>query len=538
MNKGKTVELVLAAQNGDENANAALFELYYDDIYYFILKTVKDTELAADLTQDTFVEILQTIGSLKEPAAFVSWSRQISYHKCTAYFRRRKDILADEDEDGNSVFDTLVEDKEEFIPDEALEKDEFKKAINAMIDGLPEDQRAAIMLRYFNELSIKEIAEIQNVSEGTVKSRLSYARASIKGEIEKYEKKSGVKLHAVGVVPLLLWLFRQTRLAQGVPLSSSIASATTASAAVAAEAAASTVESAAIGATVKSTAFGAIKTKIIAGVVATAVVAGGIAAAVVSSFNTNDEHVSEVESAENSEKSNTWVGYGTFTGHAGKNIRFEFEVTSMEDTDIKGHLNVSYLYKTIHDTDFTGTGELKDGKITYDITYNTPCYPSFFDIPPYEEIVATYDKETDTFTFASHYNATVERIEGKGDLLAENQTWTGVGDDLFSETFDHSGRDFEFSISEMTDYHIAGTLTVSYKGTVVHKSRFTGRGFKYLDYNKRELIDYEVSLETIRVNDTVMGTFTLDCFWLTYSFDDDTLQMDYYYDVIANKNKT
>ena len=87
--KEKLVAVVSAAQRGEESAAAELFEIFQSDIYYFILKTVNnDRELAEDLTQDTFMEILETIHKLEEPAAFVTWSKQIAYHKCTAYFRK------------------------------------------------------------------------------------------------------------------------------------------------------------------------------------------------------------------------------------------------------------------------------------------------------------------------------------------------------------------------------------------------------------------------------------------------------------------
>ena len=218
MEKDKLVQLVLDVQSGKETAIAEMYDCFYEDIYYYIFKTVKDADLAADLTQDTFMEIYQTIGTLREPAAFVRWSKKVAYHKCTAYFRKKKDVLVEETEDGMSIFETVVEEREEFIPDAALDQDEFKKAIKEMIDSLPMEQRAAIMMRYFDELSVKEIAEIQGVTEGTVKSRLNYARKSIKSSVEFYEEKHGIKIHCKGVVPLLLWLFKDSQDASGISL--------------------------------------------------------------------------------------------------------------------------------------------------------------------------------------------------------------------------------------------------------------------------------------------------------------------------------
>ena len=183
LEKDKLVPLVQAAQSGDSNALNALFNVYYNDVYYFALKTVKDSELACDITQETFVEIFTTIGQLKEPAAFVSWCKQITYHQCTRYFKKKKDVLVDENEDGTSLFDTLEEDNADFIPDEALDKDDFRKTILGMIDELSEEQRSAVMMYYFDEMSVAQIAQIQGVSEGTVKSRLFTARNILRNKI-------------------------------------------------------------------------------------------------------------------------------------------------------------------------------------------------------------------------------------------------------------------------------------------------------------------------------------------------------------------
>ncbi len=315
------VALVRGLQNGDESAAAQLYEIYQNDIYYFILKTVNnDKDLAEDLTQDTFVEILETIDKLQEPAAFVTWSKQIAYHKCTAYFRKRKELLVDEDEDGYSVFDTIEEENEEFIPDAAMDKEDLKQTIVAMLDALSEEQRSAILLRYFNEISVKEIAQIQGVTEGTVKSRLNYGRKAIKQSVEQYEKKTGVKLHCAGVLPLLLWMFREYRISKGLSVSekaatqafeitgetaatavaaTSVAAATAATAATASGAAATATVAAAevaVGAGIKI-AGTSLATKVIAGITAATVALGGatVGKEAISKLNANKPAYTETQ---------------------------------------------------------------------------------------------------------------------------------------------------------------------------------------------------------------------------------------------------
>ena len=209
MEKEKLIGLVSKAQGGDSGAMEQLFSAFYNDIYYFALKTVKDSDTACDITQEAFLEIIRTIKELKEPAAFVTWMKQITYHQCTRYFKKKKEVLVDEDEDGNTIFDTLADESEGSIPSEVLEKEDFRNTILGIINELTEEQRSAVMMFYFDELTVAQIAQIQGVSDGTVKSRLNYARKALKKSVEDYEKKNNVKLHSFGFLPLLLLFFRK-----------------------------------------------------------------------------------------------------------------------------------------------------------------------------------------------------------------------------------------------------------------------------------------------------------------------------------------
>lgn len=292
--KEQLISLVCDVQQGKDGAATELYNACYYDIYGYILNTVNDRELAKDLTQNAFMEIFMSIGKLEEPAAFLSWSRQIAYHRCTAYFRKKRDLLADEIED-HSVLDTVEEYREEFLPGELLDREDLKKTLRTMIDELPPEQRSAILMRYFEELPVKEIARRQGVTEGTVKSRLNYGRQAIKRAVQAYEKKHDIKLYSTTIVPMLLWLFREYKVVNGISLTAQVTSAAltaetaaatsavvaagTAGASVAAGVSATAGTSAAAGAT--AGAGSALAVKVIAGVAAVAVSVGGVTAAVV-----------------------------------------------------------------------------------------------------------------------------------------------------------------------------------------------------------------------------------------------------------------
>ena len=304
MEKERLVALVIAAQKGDGSATNELFNAFYNDLYYFALKTIKDDDLALDITQEAFVEIINTLGNLKEPAAFVTWAKQITYHQCTRYFKKKKDVIVDEDEEGNTVFDTLKEENVEFIPDEALDKSDFQKTILGILDELSEEQRSAVMMYYFDEMSVGQIAEIQGVSTGTVKSRLNYARKAIKESVEDYEKKNGIKLHAIGFFPMFKWLFEGSfgggipaataqTIAEGVTAATGTTVTATATAATTVAAGATATTAVGLGAKIASL---PLVVKVVAGVVAAAITVGGGTTAVILSVGNDEGNPTDTQS--------------------------------------------------------------------------------------------------------------------------------------------------------------------------------------------------------------------------------------------------
>lgn len=501
MEREKLISLVQALQKGDAQAGGQLYDAFYQDIFFFIRKTVNDPELAADLTQDTFVEILQTIGKLQEPAAFVTWSRQIAYHKCTAHFKKRRELLADEDEDGYSVFDTIAEDREEFIPHEALDKEELKKAVQDMINSLPPEQRSAILLRYFEERSVSQIAQIQGVSEGTVKSRLNYGRKSIAAAVEHYEKKNGVKLRCSGVVPLLLWLLYQQKAASA---------ASSGFAPVLAQGGAQ------MGAAVAKK---VLAKKIVAGVIAAAL-AGGTAAVLLSKPEPEPEPAAPTQ----------WMGYGECFHSPTDDYRFFLTDVEMDGSEISGQLEISRLYDTRYDVAFTGNGIREGQSVAYTIVFAEPLEAGTIPTVTYTETVLIYDTETGIFSADDEFVVELypEDPQKVYPVLLENGDWAGVGEDEFYPGFKDAGHDFALHIDSMTACEISGTLTVSYEGQVDHVTAFTGRG-----YERDGKYHFEVLFDTPRVQKGIQTT-TLERIWLHYDPETDTFSFPsrgYYYHV-------
>ena len=513
MEREKLIALVTAVQNGKDGAAGELYDAFHDDIYYHILKTVdKDPELAADLTQDTFIEILETIHKLEEPLAFVTWSKQIAYHKCTAYFRKRREILLDEQEDGYSAFDTLEEDRAEFIPDEALDKEDFRDTIRAMISELPEEQRSALLLRYFNEVSVKEIAQIQGVTEGTVKSRLNYARKAIKEAVESYEKKYDIRLHCAGVVPMLLWFFRAYRRAQGVAVTVGSATAVfaageTAAAATGAAAAAGTA--AAGGTAAKTGILGGIKAfaqtlagKVVAGVTAAAVVVGGTTAVVVA----QKEHYELPE---------IWSGYaGEDWAPADPGTFFRLEIDELRAEACDGTLQVAWPDGEVYKAEcvlelFLASEEELVYELSIDLLFLRGFAVGEGNRYFTSVLYLVYDMETDTAYIAA------DAMDGAGELIryrvplaretsadsvlkagAEKlRCWTGSGSRVCVTDLDGNGEWFdgaEYYESLLAGERFPGydrMVFVKYEGTEELELWYTNVLWSREDFSVPEQID-------------------------------------------------
>ena len=509
MEREQLVSLVQAVQRGEPGADSSLYENFYNDVYYFIFKTVNDEELAADLTQDTFIEILQTIGKLNEPAAFVTWSRQIAYHKCTAHFRKRHDLLADEDEDGYSVFDTVQEDRAEFIPHEALDQEDLKQTIHGMINQLPEEQRSALLMRYYNEMPVSEIAKVQGVSEGTVKSRLNYGRKAIKKSVEDYEKRSGVKLHCAGVVPLLLWLFAVSK-----PVT---AKATEVAADAAGNVVADTVASGAKK--LAASAGKKLALKIVAGAAATAVAGGGVAAAV----NMNKEEPPEPEPVME------WVGYGDVFSYSDR--RFDLTIEEMDEDKITGNLLVTYQYSTYYESEFSGEAtETREGQTFYQISFDEDLVEGILN-SRFNDPQLVYEEDKDRFVIDDYFEVVMDRVNTDPKTLLEDASFAGEGkDSLYVQS---SGHRFDLTVDTATETTISGHMKLTYNDSVDQDTDFTGRGF----YRNGKYI-YEVLLDTPRPYDVIGTDGAVDRMWLVYDKNEDTMELSaIFYDVFMRREK-
>ena len=267
MNWAKTVP---RAVQGDTAAWEELYNATCREAYFVALKVCGNSQDAEDLTQEAYLAALGRLSQLKEAEKFPSWLYMIVANKCRDYLKKKKPALFTELQKDDAPAPDWADDREENLPEVRLEHQETVRLVAEIIDGLPEDQKLCLLLYYRDELSVSQIAQALQVSEGTVKSRLNYGRRKVKSKVEALEKQD-TKLYGLAPMALLTLLLRQE--AEAMPLPAGL------TAAGAAAATATDVVASGAAAAVTGKAAGGLAVKIAAGVLAAGLVAGGAAAA-------------------------------------------------------------------------------------------------------------------------------------------------------------------------------------------------------------------------------------------------------------------
>ena len=166
--------LVLRCQVGDKDAFAELIERYQAPLRYFISRLSANNEMTEDIFQETWLTVIRRICSLKRTEAFSTWLYRIARNKVYQQLRR-KQKLSELNE--NVAIPNDTED-DVFSPEDAAK-------IHRSLKILQAEHREVLMLRFLEQMSYHEIAQVINCGLGTVKSRIYYAKLALKKEMEK-----------------------------------------------------------------------------------------------------------------------------------------------------------------------------------------------------------------------------------------------------------------------------------------------------------------------------------------------------------------
>lgn len=175
-------QVVLKIMDGDTGAYRILVEQYQGRIYSMILGMVKDEEHAWDITQDSLIKAFKKLDSFRVDSSFYTWLYRIASNSAIDYLRKAKRRRTEEFDDGIGAKDQagMIDPMYSTTsPSKDLERSQLKDRIFEAMQHISPEQRQIVLLREVEGYSYKEISETMDIPEGTVMSRLFYARRKL-----------------------------------------------------------------------------------------------------------------------------------------------------------------------------------------------------------------------------------------------------------------------------------------------------------------------------------------------------------------------
>jgi RNA polymerase sigma-70 factor (ECF subfamily) len=173
-------EQVLAARRREPGAFEALIRRHQGPLYNFCLRMLGQTEDAADVAQETFVQLYSHLDRLDEREPISPWLFRVARNRCIDLLRRRRTIPLGVGDDASDPLARIEPADEEPLPDELAERADLQRLLESAISALPPAYAEVVSLRYAGERSFAEIAQILDCDEGTARVRFHRAKALLR----------------------------------------------------------------------------------------------------------------------------------------------------------------------------------------------------------------------------------------------------------------------------------------------------------------------------------------------------------------------
>ena len=177
---------------GDVAAFQVLLERHGQKIFNFIFRNLGNRDLAEDLVQEVFLRVVHSAASFKEQSKFTTWLYTIARNLCIDAARKarhRRIVVLDEpisrsDAEGATILDRAPDLGP--LPDAQVRDRRFRASLTKALEALPPEQREVFVMREFQGLKFREIADVVGIPENTVKSRMRYALDALRGHLAAF----------------------------------------------------------------------------------------------------------------------------------------------------------------------------------------------------------------------------------------------------------------------------------------------------------------------------------------------------------------
>jgi RNA polymerase sigma factor (sigma-70 family) len=182
--------LIVKAKQGDQNAQGKLVQLWYKRIYNFGYKFFLNHDMAMEISQKTFISMCKNLAGLQDSSRFKSWLYKIAVNYCREEARKMKgsrslsfDVVWNREDEESPKWEGSGQRYDN--PERQLEQAELADILQAALLELNDEQREVVIMKEYEGLKFREIADVLNISENTVKSRMYYGLDGLRKILEK-----------------------------------------------------------------------------------------------------------------------------------------------------------------------------------------------------------------------------------------------------------------------------------------------------------------------------------------------------------------
>jgi RNA polymerase sigma-70 factor (ECF subfamily) len=162
---------------GDRNAFTQFYQRHNRALFAFLVKLVREREMAEEVLSETMLEVWRQAGRFEGKSSVTTWVFSIAHHKAVSRLRKKREVALDEEVAAN------IEDSAP-TPDKLATDQNMSRLLKGLMERLSLDHREILQLAYFQEFSVQEIADVLDLPENTVKTRMFYARQRLKSLLE------------------------------------------------------------------------------------------------------------------------------------------------------------------------------------------------------------------------------------------------------------------------------------------------------------------------------------------------------------------
>ena len=178
-------EIISLYINGKESALNIIIERHRRRIFGYILSKIKDKDTSEDVFQEVFIKVINSIkkGKYNEEGKFIVWAMTITHNLIMDYFRKKKKTRFLKPTDEFDIFDVLSDNS--LNSEQQMVRSQIIDDLTKLIDELPATQKEVLKLRYYSNMSFKDIAEKCDISINTALGRMRYALINLRKIIKK-----------------------------------------------------------------------------------------------------------------------------------------------------------------------------------------------------------------------------------------------------------------------------------------------------------------------------------------------------------------